>query len=51
MTRLESTKAINNLKIKAIRNGGYAKFKTEILNMCAKHFELFGSDLTPKHLL
>lgn len=51
MTSLESTKAINKLKVKAIRNGGYLKFKKEILDACAKHKSLFGSDLTPKHLV
>ena len=50
-TQLESTKAINSLKVKAIRNGGYKRFKTQILEACAKHKELFGSDLTPLHLL
>jgi hypothetical protein len=50
-TQLESTKAINNLKAKAIKKGGYAKFKNEILNACKIHFELFGTDLTPKHLV
>jgi hypothetical protein len=51
MTRLESTKSINNLKVKAIRNGGFVKFKNQILDACAKHKELFGIDLTPKHLV
>jgi hypothetical protein len=51
MTQLESTQAINNLKVKAIRKGGYAKFKEQILTACAKHKELFGVDLTPKHLV
>lgn len=51
MTRLQSTKTINNLKIKAIRNGGYIRFKKQILEACSKHKELFGIDLTPKHLV
>jgi hypothetical protein len=51
MTRLDSTKAINSLKVKAIRKGGYAKFKDQILVACALHLELFGIDLTPKHLI
>jgi hypothetical protein len=51
MTQLESTQAINKLKVKAIRKGGYAKFKEQILTACAKHKELFGVDLTPKHLV
>ena len=50
-TQLKSTKAINSLKVKAIRNGGYTKFKNQILEACAKHKELFGTDLTPKHLV
>lgn len=49
-TKLDSTKHINNLKAKAIKKGGYAKFKNQILLACEKHKELFGSDLTPKHL-
>lgn len=49
-TQLESTKAINNLKAKAIKKGGYTKCKTQILEACAKHKELFGTDLTPLHL-
>ncbi len=49
--QLESTKSINTLKVKAIRSGGYAKFKNQILEACAKHKELFGTDLTPKNLL
>lgn len=51
MTQLESTKEINDLKAKAIKNGGYAKFKTQILIACSKHKELFGTDLTPLHLM
>ena len=50
-TQLESTKAINSLKSKAIKKGGYAKFKDEILLACANHKEMFGTDLTPKHLV
>lgn len=51
MTQLQSTQAINNLKAKAIRKGGYAKFIEQILTACAKHKQLFGTDLTPKHLV
>ena len=51
MTRLESTKKINSLKMTAIRNGGYIRFKKQILEMCAKHKEFFGIDLTPKQLM
>jgi len=51
MSQLDSTKAINNLKIKAIKNGGYYKFRMKIIASCEKHLELFGVDLTPKHLL
>ena len=50
-TQLESTKAINTLKSKAIKKGGYAKYKSQILEACANHKEMFGTDLTPKHLL
>lgn len=50
MTRLESTKAINTLKNKAIRKGGYLKFKNAILTACQIHLDLYGVDLTPKHL-
>ena len=50
-TQLQSTKAINTLKVKAIKNGGYDKFKNQILDACAKHKEMFGTDLTPKQLM
>jgi hypothetical protein len=49
--RLESTKEILSLKEKAIRNGGYKKYKNSILEMCAKHKELYDVDLTPKQFL
>lgn len=49
-TQLESTKEINSLKIKAIKKGGYLKFKNEILMVCENHKKLFGNDLTPKQL-
>ena len=49
-TQLESTKKINKLKSTAIKRGGYLKYKTQIIDACAKHKELFGVDLTPKHL-
>jgi len=47
-TQLESTKAINSLKMKAIKKGGYLKFKNEILIACENHKKIFGNDLTPK---
>lgn len=50
MTQLQSTQAINILKAKAIRKGGYAKFKDAILLACEVHKNLFGSDLTPNQL-
>lgn len=49
-TQLESTKSINSLKSKAIKKGGYAKYKDAILLACANHKEMFGTDLTPKRL-
>ena len=51
MNRLESTKAINKLKIKAIKNGGYTKYSKQILKACDLHSEVYGNDLTPKQLL
>ena len=50
-TQLQSTKAINTLKVKAIKKGGYVNFKNQILDACAKHKEMFGTDLTPKQLM
>lgn len=50
MDRLDSTKKINALKIKAIRNGGYAKFKEKIKAACEEHSAKFGVDLLPKQL-
>jgi hypothetical protein len=50
MTQLQSTKAINTLKVKAIKKGGYVKFQNQILEACKLHFQNFGTDLTPKHL-
>ncbi len=50
MTRLESTNKLNALKAKAIKKGGYLKFKQEILTACKIHFENFGIDLTPLQL-
>ena len=49
MTRLESTKNINNLKAKAIKKGGYKKFESIIISACKEHFNKFGIDLTPNH--
>jgi len=51
MTQLQSTKKINSLKLKAIKKGGYLKFKVQILEACKLHLELFGNDLTPLHLM
>ena len=51
MTQLESTKKINTLKSKAIKKGGYSQFTNQILEACKLHFEKFGTDLTPRHLL
>lgn len=48
--QLQSTKAINQLKLKAIRHGGYRKFKMQIELACDKHLQEFGVDLFPKHL-
>lgn len=50
MNELQSTKQINSLKVKAIRNGGFSKYKDQIIEKCKQHFEAFGIDLTPKHL-
>jgi hypothetical protein len=50
-TQLKSTKKINNLKLKAIKKGGYLKFKNEILLACELHKKLFGTDLIPKQLV
>lgn len=51
ITQLQSTKTINSLKSKAIKKGCYAKFKIQMLGACELHFEMFGIDLTPKHLV
>jgi hypothetical protein len=51
MTKLESTKAINQIKIIAIKEGGYDKNKVVILLACEMHLEEFGEDLRPKQLL
>ena len=50
MTRLESTKQINKLKMSAIRNGGYTKHASKIIEACAIHNTTFGFDLTPQQL-
>jgi hypothetical protein len=52
MTQLQSTKSINNLKERAIKNGGYSnvKFKSKIISACEEHLSLFGVDLMPKHI-
>lgn len=49
-SRVESVKKINALKMHAVRNGGFAKFKDKILAACEAHKIAFGVDLTPKHL-
>ena len=51
MNRLESTKAINKLKLRAIKNGGYTKYSKQILRACATHLEAYGNDLTPQQLI
>lgn len=48
--QLKSTKAINSLKLRAIKNGGYKKHATKIIEACALHKKLFNIDLTPKQL-
>ena len=50
MKRLQSTKNINSLKLKAIRNGGYKKHAKKIIEACNKHKDIFGIDLTPQHI-
>lgn len=50
MSKLQSTKAINALKVRAINNGGYKKNRSEIILACAKHRNQYGVDLTPKHI-
>lgn len=50
MTKLESTKQVNKIKLSAINNGGYDKNKNAVLSECKRHFEQFGDDLTPKCL-
>lgn len=47
---LESTKKINALKLKAIKQGGYDKFKNIIIEACLIHKSKFGKDLTPIQL-
>jgi hypothetical protein len=51
MNRLESTKQINKLKMSAIRNGGYTKHASKIIEACAIHNTTFGFDLTPQQLI
>tara|TARA_R110002074_G_scaffold315635_1_gene486042 strand:- start:249 stop:407 length:159 start_codon:yes stop_codon:yes gene_type:complete len=51
MSRLESTKAINKLKLSAIKNGGYAKYAKKIIEACTLHLEAYGIDLTPQQLI
>ena len=48
MTKLESTKQVNSIKLSAIRKGGYDKHKSAIINECKRHLVQFGDDLTPK---
>jgi hypothetical protein len=48
MTRLESTKRINNLKLNAIKKGGYTgRNLNRIISACEIHKAEFGIDLTP----
>ena len=51
MSNLESTKAINKLKLRAIKNGGYAKHATKIMKACELHLSTFGVDHRPKQLI
>lgn len=51
MSQLESTKAINRLKLSAIKNGGYVKNKGAIIEACTLHQSRFGQDLFPKQLV
>ncbi len=48
---LESTKNINRIKLRAIKNGGYAKHSKKIIEACALHLEAYGMDLTPQQLI
>jgi hypothetical protein len=50
MTQLQSTKAINSLKLKAIKKGGYQTMKSQIIKACENHFKMFGVDLKPSHI-
>ena len=51
MTQLAATKQLNALKLHAINNGGFEKFRTVILLACEYHKTTFGVDLTPKQFL
>ena len=51
MSNLESTKAINKLKLRAIKNGGYAKHSAKIMKACELHLATFGVDHRPKQLI
>lgn len=48
MDQLTATKQLNALKLHAINNGGFEKYKTVILSACEYHKNTFGKDLTPK---
>lgn len=50
MTQLESTKYINDLKLKAIKKGGYHKLEKEIRLECKRHLDRFNVDLMPNQL-
>ncbi len=50
MSALKSLKRINELKAKAIKNGGYEKFKNQLSTLCELHRAEFGVDFYPKHL-
>ena len=50
MTRLKSTKEINKLKLRSIKNGGYKRNASKIIKACTNHMEAFGIDLLPQQL-
>lgn len=48
--QLQSTKAINSIKVRAIKQGGYNTNREAIIEACNLHKELYNVDLTPKQL-
>lgn len=48
MSKLESIKQLNSLKLSAIKNGGYEKNKKVLLEACLLHQTLFGDNHIPK---